>query len=43
MTLLVTIIKIVVSNERKIEVAGEMFMMNLNKGMPMKGIDRIEM
>ena len=43
MTLLVTIMKIVVRNERKIEVMGEIFMMNLNKGMPMTGMDRIEM
>jgi len=43
MTLFFNIIKIVVRNERKIEVIGEMFMMNLNKGMPMTGMDRIEM
>jgi hypothetical protein len=43
MTLFFNIMKIVVRNERKIEVKGEMFMMNWNKGMPMTRMDLIEM
>ena len=43
MTLFFNIMKIVVRNERKIEVKGEMFMMNGNKGIPMTRMDMIEM